>query len=173
MAAFAAGWDILEVQSGWRGRGLGKLLVQSRLQAACEAGLPGVLIECKPHTSVPFWRAMGFQIVNEGAVIRGYRLFRRHQSLKSSPVSSLRITLMKDGCPHLQPFVTRVGQVDSCAWELETAYSEYVPSLSGLKAALAFDGQEALVHYSEWDQFGLERDLPFVHMDTFYTDMLG
>ena len=52
---------IVEIREGFRGRGLGRRLVQSHIDQAIEAGLAGLIVERTPHTSVPFWTAMGFE----------------------------------------------------------------------------------------------------------------
>lgn len=55
---------ILEVRNDWRGRGIGRELVEHCLALTVDANEPILTIECKPSTSIPFWRRMGFQLLS-------------------------------------------------------------------------------------------------------------
>jgi len=54
---------ILEVRNDMRGRGIGKALVAHRLAQAAAAGEDILYIQCKPSTSIPFWKSMGFELL--------------------------------------------------------------------------------------------------------------
>ena len=57
---------ILEVRHDLRGRGIGKEFVEHCLAQAAQAGEYILCIQCKPSTSIAFWRGMGFQLDDEG-----------------------------------------------------------------------------------------------------------
>jgi GNAT superfamily N-acetyltransferase len=56
---------ILEVRNDMRGRGIGSALVEHCLALAQEAREHVLYIQCKPSTSIPFWRRMGFNLTGE------------------------------------------------------------------------------------------------------------
>lgn len=67
---FIAGYpnaDILSVHPDWRERGIGCELVDHWLKRVCEDDICGVYIECKPITSVKFWKGRGFQQVTSAS----------------------------------------------------------------------------------------------------------
>lgn len=55
---------ILEVRNDLRGRGIGRTLVAHRLAQAYASGEDILHIECTPDSSIPFWTAMGFTLVD-------------------------------------------------------------------------------------------------------------
>ena len=61
---------IMEVHSDHRGRGLGRALWEHHLARVRDAGLPGLKVHCQPSTSIPFWKAMGFQEFPDVATYR-------------------------------------------------------------------------------------------------------
>ncbi|MCB1983832.1 MAG: GNAT family N-acetyltransferase [Burkholderiales bacterium] len=70
---------ILQVRYGWRGKGLGRLVVQHCVELALEQDEMVLRIECKPSSSVPFWKAMGFTIVTDedGYNPKGFRVLSK------------------------------------------------------------------------------------------------
>lgn len=73
---------ILEVREDWRGRGIGKLMVDHLLDAAYQAGEDLLRIQCKPSSSVPFWKRMGFEMLdNERGKTYGVRVIHRNLDL--------------------------------------------------------------------------------------------
>ncbi|MCU7810453.1 MAG: GNAT family N-acetyltransferase, partial [Candidatus Thiodiazotropha sp. (ex Notomyrtea botanica)] len=58
---------ILEVRADMRGRGVGKRLVEYRIKQARKEGVCILRIQCKPSTSIPFWKKMGFELSGNGA----------------------------------------------------------------------------------------------------------
>lgn len=53
---------ILQVREEFRGRGIGKNMVEHCMVLATKDCEPLLEIECKPETSIPFWMRMGFQL---------------------------------------------------------------------------------------------------------------
>jgi GNAT superfamily N-acetyltransferase len=75
------GPGILQVRHDMRGRGIGRKLVEHRINEARVSDEPFLVIQCKPHTSIPFWKKMGFTIFkNEHGKVCGHQaLQKRHQ----------------------------------------------------------------------------------------------
>lgn len=53
---------ILEVRVDKRGQGVGEKLVKYRIREARESDKCLLRIQCKPESSIPFWKHMGFQL---------------------------------------------------------------------------------------------------------------
>jgi GNAT superfamily N-acetyltransferase len=53
---------ILEVRYDMRRKGIGKKLVERRIAQAYKLDQCLLLIQCKPSTSIPFWKSMGFTL---------------------------------------------------------------------------------------------------------------
>jgi ribosomal protein S18 acetylase RimI-like enzyme len=70
------------VVEGWRGRGVGKLLLESAIQWAANAGAHKMALEVWPHNeaAIGLYRGLGF--VEEGRKVRHYR--RRNGELWDS-----------------------------------------------------------------------------------------
>ncbi|MFQ2253143.1 GNAT family N-acetyltransferase [Aeromonas hydrophila] len=58
-------FGILEVREDFRKKGVGKQLVEYAMQRAIIRGRIAVFIECKPESSIPFWKKMGFEFHNK------------------------------------------------------------------------------------------------------------
>lgn len=56
---------ILEIRNDMRGRGIGRALVEHCLALAAEDGNDILSIQCKPRSSIRFWKAMGFQLLGD------------------------------------------------------------------------------------------------------------
>jgi len=54
---------ILQVRQGLRGTGIGRKLVQRCISMATKRDELLLYIECKPSTSIPFWKHMGFTLI--------------------------------------------------------------------------------------------------------------
>jgi len=61
---------ILQVQSAYRRRGIGKKLAMHCMSIASKKNECLLFIKCKPSSSVPFWQSMGFTMrpENDGAI---------------------------------------------------------------------------------------------------------
>lgn len=54
---------ILQVRNEYRGKGLGRLIVEHCVELAIQQDEMVLQVECKPSSSIPFWEAMGFTII--------------------------------------------------------------------------------------------------------------
>lgn len=73
-----------------RGQGIGKRLVAKRMAQAEKSGQSLLVIQCKPSTSIPFWKAMGFTIFqSDQGENYAYRILQKKHKLPDggSPVS--------------------------------------------------------------------------------------
>jgi len=72
---------ILEVRHDMRGRGIGSKLVDRRLAEAYKRDHCILKIQCKPFTSIPFWKKMGFTLlVSDDDNNYAYRILeKKHQ----------------------------------------------------------------------------------------------
>ena len=52
--------DILEIRSGYRRNGYGKMFAGCLINMLFTQGATRIVIECAPHSSEPFWRSLGF-----------------------------------------------------------------------------------------------------------------
>jgi GNAT superfamily N-acetyltransferase len=69
---------ILEVRADRRGQGIGQSMVEHMLAQAFENNEDLLSIECKPSSSIPFWRRMGFELIEGGnGSTYGCRVIRR------------------------------------------------------------------------------------------------
>ncbi|MDP9811268.1 GNAT superfamily N-acetyltransferase [Rhizobium tibeticum] len=62
---FLDGTDILEIDPDHRGHGYGRILADFMIQSAWEEGRSVVKIEIAPSSAEPFWKRMGFTLVEE------------------------------------------------------------------------------------------------------------
>jgi len=60
-----ADFGIVEVREDYRGKGVGRSLVEHALDYARKSNAFCVSIECAPQTSIPFWKHMGFKLYKE------------------------------------------------------------------------------------------------------------
>jgi GNAT superfamily N-acetyltransferase len=74
---------ILQVRSGWRGKGLGRLVVEHCVELALQQDEMVLQVECKPSSSIPFWEAMGFTIIEGefGENAKGFRVLSKELEL--------------------------------------------------------------------------------------------
>jgi len=74
---------ILQVRNGWRGNGLGRLVVEHCVELALQQDEMVLQVECKPSSSIPFWEAMGFTIVEGefGKNAKGFRVLSKNLAL--------------------------------------------------------------------------------------------
>lgn len=78
---------ILEVRHDMRGKGIGKKLVARRIAQAYERDQCLLVIQCKPSSSVPFWKSMGFTVLNSvGGDNYAYRILEKKYELPSEAI---------------------------------------------------------------------------------------
>ena len=58
---------ILQVRHSHRGRGIGRKMVERCIALAAKRDQCLLYIECKPSTSIPFWRHMGFTLIENAS----------------------------------------------------------------------------------------------------------
>lgn len=82
---------ILQIRNGWRHKGLGRLLVQHCVELALEQDEMVLQIECEPSSSIPFWKAMGFTVVDGkyGDNPKGYRVLSKQLILPLNGVPKI------------------------------------------------------------------------------------
>lgn len=82
---------ILQVKHEFRGRGIGTKLVEYCVRLAHRKGESLLTIQCKPSTSIPFWKRMGFKLISGGnPPNQAYRILeRRHVLPKQGPTLSV------------------------------------------------------------------------------------
>lgn len=119
---------ILQIRNGWRGKGLGRLIVEYCIELALQQDEMVLRIECKPSSSIPFWEAMGFTII-EGDF---------GENAKGFKVLSKKLALPPGGKPTLATI---------SLFPEERKWQEDAPALARyhLDAILAADGKIHLV----------------------------
>lgn len=131
--AFCSGWlDILEVHPDHCRRGYGRHLAEQIMHMAETNGFIGLKIECKPHSSVPFWQKMGFEVVKcDGNYIFAVRLFPQSHPLPADkPIVSVTLNVveaLQDGIL-IRPQCTRAFDVGGGRFQLEDRFAVYAPN---------------------------------------------
>lgn len=75
---------ILQVRKDMRRRGIARKLVEHRIAEAYEKDEPFLFIECKPPSSIPFWKKMGFTLLqNDDGKNLAYRVLEKRHELPS------------------------------------------------------------------------------------------
>jgi len=87
---------ILEVNEKYRGKGIGRMLVDFRIQEALENDEPVLRIECTPETSVPFWKHMGFQTYGLGNKYAFKLLKKTHTLPKKGHSCNVKISFFNE-----------------------------------------------------------------------------
>ena len=78
---------ILEVRHDMRGRGIGRKLVEHCVERARASNECILKIQCKPETSIPFWKKMGFKLLDPKAERRlAYRIVEKRHELPTGGV---------------------------------------------------------------------------------------
>lgn len=73
---------ILQVRHDMRGKGIGRKLVARRMEETDKCDEPILFIECNPSASIPFWKAMGFTLIeNQHGKNNAYRVVEKKHSL--------------------------------------------------------------------------------------------
>lgn len=90
---------ILQVRNDWRRKGLGRLIVEYCVEVALQRDEMVLQVECKPSSSIPFWKTMGFRIFEaefeENAT--GFRVLSKKLALPHNGKSiSTKISLFNE-----------------------------------------------------------------------------
>lgn len=74
---------ILQVRDRFRSKGLGMLVVEHCVELALQQDEMVLQVECKPSSSIPFWKKMGFTIFGGeyGRNAKGYRILSKSMRL--------------------------------------------------------------------------------------------
>jgi len=74
---------ILQVRNDWRGKGIGRIVVEHCVELALLDDEMVLVVECSPSSSIPFWEVMGFNVVEGefGKNAKGYRLLHKELAL--------------------------------------------------------------------------------------------
>lgn len=89
---------ILQVRNGWRSAGLGRLVVEYCIELALQKNEMVLRVECNPRSSIPFWKAMGFTIVEGGLgeSPKGFRVLSKQIAL---PPGGRQVSVMISSFP--------------------------------------------------------------------------
>jgi predicted N-acetyltransferase YhbS len=144
--------SILAVRADRRGQGFGTVLARHCMEKLRKAGVPGLVGECQPLTSVPFWKKMGFApVYSEHPEYKMAIRFPRTARLpKNKPSHFIRIGLfdLSAKTPLVHPFIGRAAYFDAheaLLYRLEEEYVEYMP-LREILVRVEVDGS---LHF-EW-----------------------
>ena len=77
---------ILEVRADKRRQGIGKALVEYRINEALINNNCLLRIQCEPASSIPFWKRMGFQLYGNNMKNYAYRLLRKKHDLPDNGI---------------------------------------------------------------------------------------
>lgn len=75
---------ILEVRKEWRGKGIGRQLVEYCASEAMKLEEPILRIQCHPATSLPFWNKMGFTVLSDNDRTYAFRVIETKHRLPST-----------------------------------------------------------------------------------------
>jgi GNAT superfamily N-acetyltransferase len=88
---------ILAVRDEYRGKGIGRQLVEYCVRAASKKGEPVLQIQCAPDTSIPFWERMGFVACARETDDSHYRIVSRKLKIpKDTIATKVRIRFYAD-----------------------------------------------------------------------------
>lgn len=81
---------ILQIRHEWRRVGLGRLIVEHCIELAQQQNEVVLSIECKPSSSIPFWKSMGFTIIKDGHSdnATGYKVLTKKFDLPNEGMST-------------------------------------------------------------------------------------
>ena len=140
--AFATGLiGIVEVRSDRRRKGLGARLVKDCMKLPRDPDLPGIYIECKPHTSVPFWKRMGFHILPEAqGRINAFQLIPlRHNLPELKPTTTVRIQIESEDTN--TPVEVQAAEIEPGRWQLQERFAAYTPNRSDTLVTVHLGGR--------------------------------
>ena len=126
---------ILQVRHDFRGKGIGRKLVNRCISLAQKHDECLLYIQCKPSTSIPFWQRMGFTLQSGGDV--KYYAYRILEKKLMQPASGTRVQVDIRFFPEERKWL-----------DATHAYSEH--SVAGIRTA------DSKVHLPERVQFHKE-----------------
>jgi Acetyltransferase (GNAT) domain len=157
--------DILEIGADQRGSGLGRVLAQMVIAEAKAEELPGVRCECSSHTSIPFWKGLGFQRVEpeKEAYLVALPFVHCQELFPGATQTPVRIQLFEDrsGEPVGPEFQTIADTLDGLL-VLETVFVAYVAN-GDTRIRIEADGFPTFVEKVKYaENGGVERESPWV-----------
>jgi GNAT superfamily N-acetyltransferase len=166
--------DILAVKADRRGYGYGRQLAQHCIDEAKRRGNPGLLVLCKPTSSIGFWLKMGFKKVDlsdREHCHAAITFSRRRSDFRDTDggLSDLRIDYQSS--PRNQTefcsFRTRVAHRDANRYILEESFSALIEDCNTIIRVVLDDriisNRELKYSYD----LGFVQNDPFVTMETF------
>jgi len=127
---------IMAIKPEFRRQGLGRSLAESGLRRVEAAGRFGLIIECEPKMSVPFWEGLGFRHVDRPSgrdcYYYAFLTFPKRFSLPSeAATASIHVELSTEYCWIQRPpelFDRRAAWVDQSKLALETRIVDFTDS---------------------------------------------
>ncbi len=118
---------ILEVRPDYRGKGIGRLLVEHIIKCAKNKGYPGISGSCSPE-SLPFWLKMGFERVhnpNQTYEV-AYPIRQKHQLPLNCERYDITFKLYENfGCNNPQKTKVISAALPGQYYDLEEDFVEY------------------------------------------------
>ena len=185
--AFQTGWDILAVKFEHRRQGFGEKLTRHCLDVEREGDVPGLLIQCEPQTSVPFWNQMGFtQCSNPyGHSVEkyAYMIFdKRFDRDKGAPVAKVSIQFFPenykwdhkiDAPKKFELNGARTSENFIALFERITFFDQTGPADKDIVIRIEVDGAEIFcdkAKYGEAKGIGVQRQDKFFYLDSICLD---
>lgn len=132
---------ILQVRSAYRGKGIGRKMVERCIALALKRNESLLYIQCKPSSSIPFWQHMGFTLIpSDGWNHYAYQVLDKPLDL---PADGEPVSVVISFYPHRRK------------WEPETApYSSHSP-----QARHTADGTIHLAQRIQFHEESIRREL--------------
>ncbi|MFZ6681946.1 GNAT family N-acetyltransferase [Undibacterium sp. Tian12W] len=102
--------SVLEVQPGYRGRGIGREMVAFMLMVSVKNRNPLLEIQCAPETSAVFWESMGFTTYTICYKVYGRRVLDMPRQLPDGDPISVKISFFPSyfsGVPGEEPLAVQ------------------------------------------------------------------
>lgn len=159
--------DILAVKADCRRQGLGRHLAKYFIDAARQRDLIGLLGECAPSTSMPFWKSMGFLSVPSPSGDNNPNWVAcplpHENDLPDGLHSSIAFAL-EDVESQMQPVYQCDAAVADCWYVLARDFVQYVPN-PNQRLEIHCSGELVFSEKVKYVQkVGGERKLPWVRV---------
>jgi len=166
--------DIMEVRPELQGRGLGSKLALQGLHRIEQSGRIGLVIQCQPSTSIPFWKRFGFHEVERGWADPEDHLefaFPKVFELPASrPVTEVRVELSRSNGDVLKRgiFISKAVSIDDGRLQLAERIAAYVED-GDTTVAISVGGELVSSKKAKYSgAVGVEYAYPFIRLDAVY-----